>query len=447
MNDELDTLISAYFDQTLSEEQLGELETWINADPENARRFADAVYLEERLGAELKLKGFTDSAETDDKIVAIPTVTRRSWVTRTAAMAAGLAVAAGLALWWQADTATSPEVSFASVIQTLDVKWAKGYEMAVGERISSGVLRLEMGIIHLEFDSGVEVTLQGPAEFEVKSVEETRLHAGVLTCTVPPGAEGFRVDTRTAQVVDLGTAFGIEQREDGQSEVSVFDGEVEIVTDKDRDKHLLTEGKSVQLGADGSLSEVEFSPEPFEKLWPAASGIAGSTGDFRFAPPWPRRLRLIQSDTEIFVLPEGYRTELEEPCPIDIAGSNSADSPIPAGQRVRSFLLQYNPSNAEPAPRGERIRRIEGSITFARPVLGLIIEGGTLQETDARFSVRSGRGPDAKRGLEGSPPGIADDVSLSEDRHTVTLKLVASGRFSDHVRVIVDAALGEADSH
>ena len=42
--------------------------------------------------------------------------------------------------------------------------------------------------------------------------------------TVPPGAEGFRVDTPSAQVVDLGTAFGIEQFADGTSKVSVFDG-------------------------------------------------------------------------------------------------------------------------------------------------------------------------------------------------------------------------------
>ncbi|MGI9470915.1 MAG: FecR family protein, partial [Rubripirellula sp.] len=183
--------------------------------------------------------------------------------------------------------------------------------------------------------------------------------------------------------------------------------------------------------------------------WPTASGITGSTGAFRFVPPWPRRLSLIQSDTEILVLPEGYARELETPCPVDIAESPLIESGIPTGRRVRSFLLQFNP--LDPPDResfgsseiGSRMRRIEGSITFDRPVIGLIVSTDTLTVTDEIFVLRRGPIQPFKRGLELSPPRTADVVSLSEDGHTLTLKLAVFNQFSDHVRVIVDASLSD----
>lgn len=405
--------------------------------------------------------------EPNDR-TAITLVTKRTHWKMIAALAACLIVA--IAFWSQFGTDAGGDANdvahenggaaesvrganfaaFASVIQLADARWVHGKPLAIGDRVSAGVLQLESGIIHLQFDNGVGVTLEGPVEFEVTSVDVTRLRSGLLTATVPPGAEGFRVDTPSAQVVDLGTAFGIDQRADGTSTVSVFDGEVEILSGEDSGKRLLTEGRTVRLAADGSMSDVEFNSQPFEKLWPTASGIAGSTGAFRFAPPWPRGLSRIQSDTEIFVLPEGYASKLEEPCPIDMTESELNTSSIPAGQRVRSYLLQFNPvdptgQEAASIELGSRMRRIEGSITFDRPVIGMIVNGETLKATDEIFSLNRGPIRPFARGLELSQSRTADVVSLSEDRHTLTLKLAVFDQFSDHVRVIVDASLDDVE--
>jgi len=118
------------------------------------------------------------------------------------------------------------------------------------------------------------------------------------------------------------------------------------------------------------------------------------------------------------------------------------------GRRVRSFLLQFNPvdpSGQESNSRelGSKMRRIEGSITFSRPVTGLIVNSETLRITDKVFALRRGPIRPFKRGLELSPPRTADVVSLSEDRHTLTLKLAVFNQFSGHVRVIVDASLSD----
>ena len=45
------------------------------------------------------------------------------------------------------------------------------------------------------------------------------------------------------------------------------------------------------------------------------------------------------------------------------------------------------------------------------------------------------------RGLEFGPSRLSDELSLSEDRRTLTLNLGVGNRLNDHVRVIVDAEI------
>ncbi|WP_052336068.1 FecR domain-containing protein [Rhodopirellula sallentina] len=470
--EDLRIMIAEYARSEISEVRLRTLEAALREDDGFRSEFIEYMNIDAALGdlaalseTEIaQLHGSTN--ESADPYEGTTRIGRRSQLRWVALLAASLLVA--VVCWWgfgedarhenevvqqndrtMATDRDADAAAFATVVQSVDARWVDG-SFAVGDRVSAEVIQLESGIVHLRFDSGVGVTLEGPAHFEVTSSEVTRLQSGVLTATVPPGAEGFRVDTPSAQVVDLGTAFGIDQRADGTSTVSVFDGEVEIVRTEESGKRLLIEGESVELHLDGSINDVKFASQPFEKLWPTASGIAGSTGAFRFAPPWPRRLSLIQSDTEIIVLPEGYARKLGSPCPLDMTESERSKSSIPTGRRVRSYLLQFNPvdpTGQEAASKelGSRMRRIEGSITFDRPVIGMIVSSETLNDTDELFSLRRGPARPFKRGLELSQPRTADVVSLSEDRHTVTLELAVFNQFSDHVRVIVDASLGEGE--
>ena len=118
--------------------------------------------------------------------------------------------------------------------------------------------------------------------------DSAKFESGLLTSTVPPGAEGFRVDTPTAQVIDLGTAFGIELGDNGVSHVSVFDGEVEVAVPKSATRQLLTEGEAVRVEQE-NIKPVDFDASVFDKIWPVSSGISRSTGAFRFAPPTGRQ--------------------------------------------------------------------------------------------------------------------------------------------------------------
>ncbi|MEM8670348.1 MAG: FecR domain-containing protein [Planctomycetota bacterium] len=377
---------------------------------------------------------------------------RRRWWTSTAgfiALAASVMIA--VALYNLKDenqeandlglVTAETQQGFVTIAQLTNAEW-KSEQLAVGGKVGASTLRLTDGFARLEFDTGVEVTLEGPAEFELTDVATTSLKSGLLTATVPPGAEGFTVNTPNAEVIDLGTSFGIDLREDGFANVSVFDGEVEVLPRETEVKRLLTEGESVRIGADYRIEDVGFDAARFEKLWPIASGIVGSTSTIRFIPPWPRQIRFVQSDEDIFIATEGHAVELSNDLDVNISQPGkytSIDQLTPAtiqpGERVRSYLLHYSPQTQR-GPR--RAQRVTGSITFDRPVRGLIVLHEELLASSRRFTFRSAGEGNSRRELNLNDDASGDRVTLSEDGKTVTFDLVSPGRSSDLARVIVE---------
>ena len=116
---------------------------------------------------------------------------------------------------------------------------------------------------------------------------------------------------------------------------------------------------------------------------------------------------------------------------------------ITAGQVIRSYLLQLNPIGE--FTRGETDgARVIGQITFDRPILGLI--GGTthLIRTDELLGHPLGDYGDTRRGIEPTrpddlPDSGRDNVTLSEDRRTLSLDLSASSAV-DQIRVVLAEA-------
>lgn len=425
MSHEIDERISGYFDESLSAEELAELADWIRADPANARQFARAAMLHDRLQSEMSA---FEAATSEKKIVRFPT----QWL---AAAAAAVVLFFGIFQFWPSDSSAE---SFATIARV------DGTELKVGERIGAESVELKSGMMRMLFDSGVEVTLQGPAEFELAGEERMILRAGLLTANVPPGAEGFRVDTPNAQVTDLGTAFGVRLDPDGASHVSVFDGEVEIEEPKSGALKRLTEGEEVVITSDRELETVPLDAAPYEKVWPVSSGIESSTGSFQLAPPWPRRLSLNTSDDYVFVVPDGYRMKLDQPLMVNISTAGKvADSDelspaeISAGTPLRSYILHFRPEEIQPR---RLANRLTGTITFDQPIAGLIVLHEELTASAARFSKRRAGEAHPRRELELSGKPAGDRITLSEDMRTLTVDLAASKKSFDLIRVVVDAS-------
>jgi len=312
------------------------------------------------------------------------------------------------------------------------------------------VLELEVGIVRLDFTNGAMVTLQGPARFEIIDGARTRLDSGILTTSIPESAVGFEVLTPAMEVVDLGTAFGVSVGTDGETDVFVFEGEVEVNLSESEDApQLVREGNAVRSRPEAdSIDSVNYATERFEDAWPVTSGVLQATGLMKFVSPGPDFVPGRYEDSEhILVFPERSHIVLKSDIDVNVtepgqyARVRRQDKrPIAAGQAVRSYLLQLNPIGEFTREESEGARVI-GQITIDRPILGLIGRTTLLTRTDALLGHPLGNYGKARRGIEPPRPEDLSDsgrdfVTLSPDRHTLSLDLSASSAV-DQIRVIV----------
>ena len=89
-------------------------------------------------------------------------------------------------------------------------------------------IRVTTGLVKLEFYSGATVILQAPAVFTPTGPDSGRLDRGRLTGRAAHG--NFHLTTAAADVIDLGTEFGVSVDDLAVTDVVVFDGEVEVVS-------------------------------------------------------------------------------------------------------------------------------------------------------------------------------------------------------------------------
>lgn len=184
------------------------------------------------------------------------------------AIAASILIAVGFAFrWYWQDELTPTSVPLATVTELVGVQWTPSQAaVQAGDLLSEGRLSFAAGTLLLTYQHGVVVTVQGPAVYELVNRDHAVLHAGELVAYVPDGAEGFQVSTSSANVVDLGTEFGVTAGPDGVSEVIVFDGQIELAAKhaQQSGQQLVAAGLAYRIGPDGTTSQKAFSQSRFE---------------------------------------------------------------------------------------------------------------------------------------------------------------------------------------
>ena len=173
------------------------------------------------------------------------------------------ALALGFAIWWLAPHPA--EKPLATLVETNGARWENSSLPTVpGSPLRAGRLRLESGVARLVFQSGAEVSLEGPAELELQGPNACFLHTGALTAHVPPPARGFTVGTVHAQLIDHGTDFGISTDAAGQGQVQVLKGEVELRHATSGETRMLATKESAAITADRltQVHGVEGEGEP-----------------------------------------------------------------------------------------------------------------------------------------------------------------------------------------
>ena len=341
----------------------------------------------------------------------------------------------------------------AIVTQAVGAYDSEGVAIRSGQNVEAGRLSVDRGVVRLDFANGARLAVEGPAKIEVVDEMRVLLLSGIITATIPESAIGFVVDTDTARVVDLGTAFGISARDDGTTDVCVFEGEVEVSSPENGQRrevaHLLKEGEAVRAGGGlNSIDSIVYDTSVFENAWPVNSGVLQTTGSMRFVSPGPDFHPGNYEDNEhIVVFPERRGFVPSETIRVDrvdpgqYAKARHKDKPILlTKQRLTSYLLQLNAH-----PEGEnpnRRRSVRGQITFAKPIVGVIMANRLLKESEIVFGLPGVQYP-GPRMIEPRPEGDQrpgfDTVVLAADRRTLIIELQENPSDLDQFRVLVEA--------
>jgi len=135
---------------------------------------------------------------------------------------------------------------YATLRRAAGVRWADGAKaFREGDVLPAGELVFDEGLAEIDLFCGAGIVVEGPARLNLVSDWVVRLDQGRLRANVPPAARGFVVKTDDADIVDLGTEFALDVR-DEHVRVEVIDGEVELRGGQ-FDGSLLTTGEGLSL--------------------------------------------------------------------------------------------------------------------------------------------------------------------------------------------------------
>lgn len=248
--------LSALVDGELSAAELAELEAHLLASPAARAEYREFMCVEALLAW---------SSTTHVTSIAVDPEPAQPWHQPRAALWLGLltaaALTAGLAVFAWMPTVVRPPA--AVLLSAADAAvWHGGRDLAIGQPVGDGPLRLERGSAQLTFPSGAIVAVRAGAEVEVLGRNRLFLRSGQVTPFVPPEAKGFTVVSPGGEIVDYGTEFSVTVGGRGETEVFVIDGEVGVKSGHaGRDQEVrLTQGFGTQMSPADSDPVVTQEP-------------------------------------------------------------------------------------------------------------------------------------------------------------------------------------------
>jgi hypothetical protein len=433
MDEDLQDLLALWLgDHDPGEARREALLTRLRADDEFRRGFAQTLRLLGMLKAVqsseprwLRLEdevGWTARGREDDEALVLKVTrkarqrARRRRLVRWSAAAAILVV--GLVLAFRPGNLPAPAdptaagVELATVVKLEHVVWdGDGPTPGEGSIVSSGRLRLRGGRLTLAFFSGVFLTVEGPADLELRAADRVFCHHGKLRARVPRGAEGFTVLTAGYEVVDLGTEFALNLEPGGKARVMLFEGEAAVsVLDK--------EGRSVR----GAMLEKKRAVE-----------IDPTAGHIREIPPQPEEfVPLVEFVPPPLELDPGYANEILAAKPWGYWRFEAlADGRIANEVAGRPALAARGGVSLERSPGGNhyaRFRADDHTQAFLMDdewtpprVTGYAIELWVQADLS---------GPDAFG--QTALVGLIDGDDAKTEKHLAYLELTARGRRSPH---------------
>jgi len=175
-----------------------------------------------------------------------PAPAPRRWLETIITSLAALGLLAAVGLMWsngRRDDAASQAKSSAPAVGVPAAKpviideaanariYGKAFAPAPGQSLAYGEeLILKQGLLAITFPSGARAVLESPCVFSATGPETLLLRSGRCSVHAPPGAEGFRVETPSALIVDLGTRFAVDVEMGGETTLKVVEGAASLAS-------------------------------------------------------------------------------------------------------------------------------------------------------------------------------------------------------------------------
>jgi ferric-dicitrate binding protein FerR (iron transport regulator) len=246
---ELEELVTSALDGHASASDVQELETLLISSEENRRAYLDRVGFEDALEGAVKVGVLWSSPVIEPaqngphaKVDGTSRSGRRVSVRMlpmalfSTALIALLCVV--LSLRQSPDQKYfTPESGGASaglavngvavVASQADVLWESPIVLS-GAVLPRGEHHIQSGVMHLELFSGVQLVIEGEAEFTIDSPMVVKLNKGAVRAYVPDAAHGFQVVTAAGEIIDYGTEFSVHV-DGGTTDFTVLDGEIGLL--------------------------------------------------------------------------------------------------------------------------------------------------------------------------------------------------------------------------
>ncbi len=163
-----------------------------------------------------------------------------------------------------------PSASGFAVLSGQDGAVWSGSPLVEGDLLPTGELHLKSGRVHIELFSGVQMVIEGDAQFSVDSPMQVTMDRGIARARVPEPAQGFKIKTNNGDVIDLGTEFCVNVA-NGGADVRVVEGEVELQP-RNSESLRIDAGLSRRLSRSGELVDAlsaiteSIGPSEFQDL-------------------------------------------------------------------------------------------------------------------------------------------------------------------------------------
>lgn len=236
--------------------------------------------------------------------------------------------------------------------------------MEDGTFLPPGSIEQEQGWLGIQTLTGVSITLTAPFKVNLVTPERVYIDRGQARVHVPEGAEGFVMESRSFEVLDLGTEFATHVNEDGTGSCRVFEGKADVsFLDGLRQSSAtrrVSAGESVKI----TPSERQMTPSPED---------AGTYSEMQ-VPPKPLLSLSDSYPSDVLALkPLGYwrfeemrdgKIASELPGWADMLAHGDASVEAEADGN-HSGKLKYSPNNGAFSIDGEDTSDLAGDFTIA----------------------------------------------------------------------------------